>query len=75
MLIFTYFSFFHGLRAEYHLITKNGSIFTTNRKIFSKLDPDVVAVIINENNVNKTGYEFRFFFKNFKILYTVAKPE
>jgi hypothetical protein len=28
------------LRAEYRLITKNGSILTTNRKIFSKLDPD-----------------------------------
>jgi hypothetical protein len=58
LLIFAYFSFFHGLGAEYHLITKNGSILRTNPKIFRKPDPDIVTVIIYENNVNKTGYEF-----------------
>jgi hypothetical protein len=58
LLIFTYLSFFQGLGAEYHLIAKNGSILTTNWKILRKLDPDVVSVIIYENNINKTGYEF-----------------
>jgi hypothetical protein len=51
----TYFSYSHGLGAEYYLVTKNGSILTTNQNIIENPDPEVVAVIIYENNVNITG--------------------
>jgi hypothetical protein len=58
LLILTYFSYFHGLSAEYYLVAKNGSILTTNQNIIENPDPEVVAVMIYENNVNITGYEF-----------------
>ncbi len=54
-LMLTYFSYFHGLGAEYYLVAKNGSILTTNQNIIENPDPEVVAVIMYENNVNITG--------------------
>ncbi len=57
-LIFTYFSFFHGLGAEYYLVAKNGSIYITKKNMIENPDPEVVAVMIYENNVNITGHEF-----------------
>ncbi len=57
ILIFTFFTYFHGLGAEKYLVTKNGSILATNQNVIENPDPEVVAVMIYENNVNKTGYE------------------
>jgi hypothetical protein len=58
LFLFTYISYFHGLGAEYYLLAKNGSILTTNQNIIENQDPEVVAVMIYENNVNKTGFDF-----------------
>jgi hypothetical protein len=46
------------LGAEYYLVAKNGSIYITKKNMIENPDPEVVAVMIYENNVNITGHEF-----------------
>jgi hypothetical protein len=45
------------LAKKQYLITKNGTIYTAVENLIEFPDPEVVALLIYENNVNKTGYE------------------
>jgi len=56
-LLLIYFLCSHGLAKKQYLITKNGTIYTAVENLIEFPDPEVVALVIYENNVNKTGYE------------------
>jgi hypothetical protein len=56
-LLLIYFSCSHGLAKKQYFITKNGTIYTAVQNLIEYPDPEVVALVIYENNVNKTGYE------------------
>jgi hypothetical protein len=42
------------LDEEYYLVAKNGSILITNQNVIENPDSKTVAVMIYENNNNKT---------------------
>ncbi len=56
-LLLIYFSCSHGLAKKQYLITKNSTIYTAVENLIEFPNPEVVALLIYENNVNKTGYE------------------
>jgi hypothetical protein len=57
LFLFIYFSCSHGLAKKQYLITKNGTIYTAVQNLIEYPDPEVVALVIYENNINKTGYK------------------